>query len=194
MEFSLLTIFSGAIGGSIITLTVNHLLATNKEKKRLNEYRKSMIRVVEKRLIPKYKLLSDDYFEIYENISNHIPGENLYINIQSYSLKEKDLRDYFPLEDIIKIFNRTKNVGYNSVLKIEELINVLNRFSPEALANEYCDILQDLYKNGATKTEIETAKAEFKEDFMKYQEYSELIIKVYKKILQDLKESTFNKS
>jgi len=118
----------------------------------------------------------------------------LYINIQSYSLKEKDLRDYFPLEDIIKIFNRTKNVGYNSVLKIEELINVLNRFSPEALANEYCDILQDLYKNGATKTEIETAKAEFKEDFMKYQEYSELIIKVYKKILQDLKESTFNKS
>lgn len=150
------------------------------ENKKLAEIKKSMIRVIEKRLIPKYNSISSDYQNLQTAIFNHLPGENITFTIDSYSLKENDLRDYFPLEDIIKIFNRTSKVSYNSVLKIEEYIILLNRFSPELLALQYNDNLDD--------------KLSIQKKIKTFKSYSDSTIKIYEKVLVDLKQTTFNKA
>ncbi|WP_353158454.1 hypothetical protein [Myroides odoratus] len=148
------------------------------ENKKLKEFKRSMIRVVEKRLIPKYNNISSDYQDLYTAILNHLPGEKITFTINSYSLKENDLRDYFPLENIIKIFNRTQKVSYNAVLKIEEYIILLNRFSPEILALQYNDNPDDK-PNILNKIKV-------------FKGYSNSIISIYEKILADLKQNTFD--
>lgn len=153
--------------------------------KRVNEFRKSIIKVIELRLIPKYHLISKDYKNLYNEIEHYNIGNTLNIKIESYSLEENDLRDIFPLEDILKVFNQNKKNNYNVILQIEDYIKVLNRFSPEKLIREFIEELDQ--KDSITQDKLD-CKTYYKKEYQTYLEYSNQIIKYYTAILIELKE------
>ncbi|EKB02664.1 hypothetical protein HMPREF9711_03126 [Myroides odoratimimus CCUG 3837] len=174
--------------GAAIALYLKYWYDQHLEDKKVNTYRKTIIQVIEQRLIPKYKSISEDYEKLHLKIKNHKAGDGLTILIQSYSLNENDLRDIFPLEDLIKVFNKNKNNTYNEILQIEDYIKVLNRFSPEILTKEYADELEELYKTDASIKDKLNCKEHYATQFETHIIYSKKIVKIYTSILEELKQ------
>lgn len=181
------TILTGFVG-AVIALYLNYYYDLHKEKKRMYEYNKTIITLIEKRFIPKYKHINYDYLNLYKIITKESkkakPLYNLLIN--NYLLDENDLRTYFSTDDIIKIFNNTNNVNYNSILNIENNIYTIKRFSPEILAQKYIDELDN-----ADNKDIEDICIKYKEDFTKYASFCKSTIKRYEEILEDLNKISF---